>query len=347
MIFDREKRLTREAVEQVDESLLRGLCNRVNRMAAALDGEQHRRRRKIAVPNVVVNSLKMPEALAGARIDGDKAIGKQVVANAVRAIKIECGRTRGDVDDATGGVERHPGPVVGGAASFPRVRRPGVVTKFAGQRDGMKGPAKFSGAHVESANVARRGGKRLRIAPPDDDRIFKDEPCTGEIDRVGAGRFAVEVFAKIDTTRIAKVRNGFAGGRVERIKVIHYADENPGTSAGTPIREAPIGLCACNAGVKFPSQFSGGGIEGKNLLRGSDAIKNSADNQGIGLQTAFFASVEVPGNLKFGDIAAIYLCERRVVIVFGVAAVARPVLGNLCGGGSWRRIFLCCRGERH
>src|SRR5882724_9770709 len=105
MIFDREKRLTREAVEQVDESLLRGLCNRVNRMAAALDSEQNGWRRKIAVPNVVVNSLKMPETLAGARIDGDKAIGKQVVASAVRAIKIECGRARGDIDDAARGVE--------------------------------------------------------------------------------------------------------------------------------------------------------------------------------------------------------------------------------------------------
>src|SRR5882724_11743575 len=216
-------------------------------MAAALDSEQNGRRRKIAVPNVVVNCLKMPEALAGARIDGDKAIGKQVVASAVRAIKIECGRARGDIDDAARGVERHPGPVVGGAAGFPRVRRPGVVPKFARQRDGMKGPAKFSGAHVESANVARRSGQRLRIAPADNDRIFKDKSCAGEIDRVSAGGFAVEVFAKINAARIAEVRNWLAGGRVERIKIIHHADENACTCAGTPISEAAIRLSAFNA----------------------------------------------------------------------------------------------------
>ena len=74
-------------------------------MAAALDGEQNGWRRKVTVPNVVVNSLKMPETLAGARFNGDKAIGKQVVASTVRAIEIEGGRARRDIDDAARGVE--------------------------------------------------------------------------------------------------------------------------------------------------------------------------------------------------------------------------------------------------
>ena len=93
----------------------------------------------------------------------------------------------------------------------------------------------------------------------------------------------------------------------------------------TPVGETAIGLGAFDAGIEFPEQFSGGGVEREDFLRGSDAVENSVNDERIGLQAAFFVGVEGPGDLEFADVVAIDLSERRVVIIFGIAAVAGPV----------------------
>src|ERR1700675_2064150 len=125
---------------------------------------------------MVADTLKMPKALAGFSVQCDQAIREEIVAKAVGAVKIEGGGTGGDKNDAAFGVERHAGPVVGCAAGFPGVGRPSFVTKLAGMGDGVEGPAKFSGANVESANIAGRGGEGFGIAAADDEQVFVDDP---------------------------------------------------------------------------------------------------------------------------------------------------------------------------
>jgi hypothetical protein len=142
----------------------------------------------------------------------------------------------------------------------------------------MKSPAKFAGADVEGTNVAGRSRKSFWIASANDDQVFEDDTWTGENDGVGAGRFAAEIFAKIDTTSVAKIGKGFAGGGVKRVKKIHYADEDAGSSSGTPIGQAAVGLCACYAGVEFPEKFASSGIERENFLCGSNAVENAVDD---------------------------------------------------------------------
>src|SRR5882724_118155 len=275
----------------------------------------------------------MPEALARAGIEREQAVGEEIVAKSVRAIKIKGGGSSGNVDDAANRIEGHSGPVIGGAAGFPCVARPGVVTEFAGNRNSVKRPAKFAGADIEGTNVAGRSRKGFWIAAADNNQVFENEAGTGENNGVGAGRFAAKIFAKIDTAVIAKLRNGFAGGGIESVEKVHYADEDASGGSGTPIGEAAIGLRAFYARIEFPKEFAVGGVERKNFLCGCDAEKNSVYDQRIGLEAAFFSGVEGPGDLEFRYIAAIDLCEGREMIALRGSTVAWPVLPRWWGGG--------------
>ncbi len=169
----------------------------------------------------------MPEAFASAGVERKQAVGEEIVAKAIRTIKIKSGGASGNVNDSANGIERHSGPVVCGTSGFPGVGRPGVIAKFAGLRNGVKRPAKFAGADLEGTNVAGRSRKGFRIASADDNQVFEDDAGTGENDGVGAGRFAAEILAKVDATVVAEIGNGFARGGIERVKKIHHADEDP------------------------------------------------------------------------------------------------------------------------
>lgn len=289
----------------------------------------------------MVDSLEIPEALAGAGVKGEQAVGEKIVTDAVSTVKIKSCRAGGNKDDSTNGIERHASPVVGGAAGFPGVRRPGFEAEFTGMRNGVKRPAEFSGADVEGADAAGRSWKGFRIATADDDQIFEDQTGTGEGNRVGAGRLASEIFAEIDAAGGAKISNRFAGGGVERVKKIHYAYEDAGGGSGTPVGQAAIGLRAVDAGIEFPEKFAGGGVQREDFLRRSDAVENAVDDQGIGLETARFGGVKGPRNLELGDVGAIDLCERGEMIAFGSAAIAGPVLR-----WGWWWILLSERGVR-
>src|SRR5580704_6585352 len=145
-------------------------------------------RRKVAVPNVMVDGLKMPDAFAGFGVQREQAIGEKIRANTVHAIKIHCGRAGRNIDNSTLQIDSHSGPIICGTAGFPGVPRPGVVAELARMGDSVKGPAKFSGADIECANVPWRRRKGLRVAPTDDDQILVHNTGRGEVDELrGSG----------------------------------------------------------------------------------------------------------------------------------------------------------------
>src|SRR5579862_2047035 len=102
------------------------------------------------------NGLKMPDALPGLGIQGNQAVRKQIVANAIGTIEIGCCRSGRNVYNAAPGIECHAGPIVRTPTVRPRIFRPGVVTVFIRMRNGMERPAKFARAYVVSAYVAWR-----------------------------------------------------------------------------------------------------------------------------------------------------------------------------------------------
>jgi hypothetical protein len=69
------------------ESLLAGLGHGVDAHPIVLNGDQCRRRREVAVPDIVVDTLRVPDSLTGICIDGDQCVGEKVDADPVSAIK--------------------------------------------------------------------------------------------------------------------------------------------------------------------------------------------------------------------------------------------------------------------
>ena len=104
----------------------------------------------------MAHRLKIPHALTRLGLEGDQAIGIQIIANPVGAVEIECRRARGDEHQSPLFIHTHPRPAVGGAAVFPGVLRPGLIARLARVRQGVKRPPNFAAAGVVSTDVTRR-----------------------------------------------------------------------------------------------------------------------------------------------------------------------------------------------
>src|ERR1700722_12227752 len=119
-----------------------------------------------------MHALEMPDAFAGFCVKRNQRVSKQVVAYAIAAIKVEHRGTGGNIDDAALGIDRHPGPIVGGSGIFPGVFRPGVITELSRPWDRVEGPAQSSGAYIEGADVSGRRWMGFRACPTNDDDIL-------------------------------------------------------------------------------------------------------------------------------------------------------------------------------
>ena len=167
-VFDGEERGARGAVEEVEVALLGGLGDGGDLFSVALDGDEGGGRGEVAVPDVVMDALEVPEALAGGGVEGEEGVGVEIVAEAGCAVEVGYRGAGGDVDDAAVGVDGHAGPVVGCAGGLPGVGGPGLampgfVAGFAGVGDGVEGPAEGSGADVVGADVAGRARGGFRV----------------------------------------------------------------------------------------------------------------------------------------------------------------------------------------
>ena len=156
VILDRKKRRSIGSIEEIHKTLFRRLRHRIDVFAIALHREQHGRGGKIPVPDIMADSLKMPDSLPRLRLQRDQAVGEQIIADPVSAVKIRHGRAGWNVNNSPTGIDGHAGPIVGSAGGLPCVPRPGVIPKLPGVRDGMKRPAQFSGSHIKGANIPRR-----------------------------------------------------------------------------------------------------------------------------------------------------------------------------------------------
>jgi hypothetical protein len=126
-----------------------------------------------------MHHLEMPEAFAGAGVEGEKAIAEKVCARAVGAIEIVFWAGGGNVDDAAFFIEREFAPGVGAADRFPGVFRPGVVAEFAFMRNGMEDPTQSAGANVEGADVSGCGTPALIGGGTEYEQVFKNTARRG------------------------------------------------------------------------------------------------------------------------------------------------------------------------
>src|SRR5438445_12929371 len=108
----------------------------------------------------------MPNSLSRLRVQGNQTIREEVIADSVRAVEIEYGRTGRNINDSPLRIKRHAGPIVGRASGCPCVFGPGIVTNFSRPRDGMTRPANLSSSHVECANMPAGEGGVSGFRPP-------------------------------------------------------------------------------------------------------------------------------------------------------------------------------------
>ena len=129
----------------------------------AVDQEvgEDRRHDAVVVPDVVVDRLEVPAPLAGLGVDGDEAVGEEVVAAAGGAVSARVGVAERPVDEAEFGVDGRVDPA-DRAAGLPGVALPGVVPELAGPRGAPEGPDDFAGRWRRGRN---RGRARPRCCP--------------------------------------------------------------------------------------------------------------------------------------------------------------------------------------
>ena len=142
LFLDVEERLAGLAVEQEDIARLRHLRDGVDLLAVVRDRDQVGIDRQIVVPQVVMQRLKVPDALARPGVESDRAVGEQVVAMPVAAVEVEGGRSESGEDQAALHVDAEPAPGIGRAAVLPGIAFPGLVSEFAriGARSGTARP---------------------------------------------------------------------------------------------------------------------------------------------------------------------------------------------------------------
>src|ERR1700730_14313119 len=236
-----------------------------------------------------MHSLKMPYPLAGLCIQGNQAIGEQIIANSITAVEVRHRGTGRDINDSTPGIERHTGPVVGGAAGLPRVPGPGLIAKLPRTRNGMKRPAQLSGAHIERPDIARRRRVGFRIASTDDQQILVDDAWTGQVNRLRSDREAVEIFPQVNPAMVPEADNGPTRHRIQGVNQVHHPDQDSlvfDLALGIaifPVGKSAVRLSPFYASVEFPQQLTRGGIQGKNLLSRSDSVEDAVSHNRAGL----------------------------------------------------------------
>ena len=99
-LFNRPDRFAGLAVQRVEERLLGGLEDTLDLPAVHRDVHQHRCRRRVVVPDVMMHHLKMPPSLARLHIQRNHARTEEVVAGMEPAVVVHRRAVGDDVDEA-------------------------------------------------------------------------------------------------------------------------------------------------------------------------------------------------------------------------------------------------------
>ena len=153
-LFNRPQRFTRHAIEDVQEAGLAGVSHCVDTVAVVLHRHQLGRRHVVQVPQIVMDGLEMPQALAGACVEREQTVGEKVGAVPIRAVEVVGRRSGWDIDDATFIVDGHLTPVVRAAGVLECIFRPRLVAELTGLRHRVKLPRALAGDDVVGADVA-------------------------------------------------------------------------------------------------------------------------------------------------------------------------------------------------
>ena len=109
-LFDRPDRLTRFAIERIDKGLLCRLEEPLYLTTIDRHVHKDRGRRRVVVPDVVVDHLVVPTSLTGVGIECDDTRAEQVVAGVEATVVIDRHAVGHDVDKTEFWISRHRCP---------------------------------------------------------------------------------------------------------------------------------------------------------------------------------------------------------------------------------------------
>src|SRR5882757_8903780 len=101
-------------------------------------------------------------------------------------------------------------------------------------RNCMESPAKCARMDVERTYVAGRSRKSLRHFAAHNDEVLVDDARSRKRDRLNLV-IARQILSEVDSSFLAKRKNGSAGLGIERIEVVHYARKNPALFSVRPV----------------------------------------------------------------------------------------------------------------
>ena len=278
----------------------------------------------------MVDGLEVPEALAGACVEGEGAVAEEAGAGAVAAPFVVGGRAGAHEDDAALVVEGEAVPDVGGADFLPGVGRPGVVAELGGVGDGVEDPSALAGADVEGADVAGGGGLgAFAGGGAEDEEVFEDHRW-GVVTDVEVEDVGVEAVFVGDAAVFAESGDGDAGFGVEGVEVVAGGVEDAVVVfAVGPVGEAAVDAAGAGAvvlGVEAPDEFSGFGVEGGGVDGVGGEVDEAVDDDGVALDgVAGVAGFPGPGDFEVADVGAVDLVEGGVVGAGVVAVVGLPL----------------------
>ena len=204
--FDRPHRLAGHALEDEHETLLRRLRDGVYLLAVLAHGDELRRGGQIVIPQIVMDRLEMPQALAGARVEREQAVAEEIRADAVRAVVVVGRRRNREIGDAALRIERDLAPHIDAARVLPGILGPGVVAELARLRNGVEGPHELAGDDVVGAHVT--GSREIRLArrAAEQDQVLEHASGRRRGDAPDRVRIAPESLAQIDDALLAERR---------------------------------------------------------------------------------------------------------------------------------------------
>ena len=323
--LDRPDRLARNAIEHIEQSELRRLRDDIDRLAAVVHGQQLRSGDEIVVPQIMMQQLVVPEALAGAKVERQQRIAEQVVPFAIAAPQIEGRRAEREIPDATLLVDRELGPRVRAAGGLPRIGRPGVVAELARARNRVERPDEPAGQHIEGADVSGWrvvpfAGRRTK-----DEQILEHMARRSRLRAAGRKGRAPEPLAQIHETVYAEARNRLTCSCVELLQVAARRKDDAAIRSilALPVVEPAIGRRAF--GREGPDFLTGRRIEREHRAIFADHIHHVIHDKGAEGEAPCGARRWMePLKLELIHVGFVDLPERGILRSFDAASWLAP-----------------------
>ena len=316
----------------------------------------------------------MPDPLPRLGVDGDQALGEEVVAETVAAVVV-AGRGAGrqiDVAEVVIRAERRPD--VGVARVPPRFVQPRVGAEVVALRHGPEHPPGITRPRIDPLDPAGRcflADHEVRDDRRRDDDVARDDRRGRDPHEVAAlvVRSAAlgprHALHQVDPAVVAEVADRLSGAGVDPDQVrLARPPEDPGVVAVGPVgqtaRPVPVRRVAPEVGLRVvhPEGLAGAGVDRRRLIEGGREVEHAVDHQRRRLQAQdrdrpvlvalaerldidpLIDRLPAPGDAEVFEVGGVDLVQRGVLGAAVVAGVAAPFAVDgavLRGGGLGRK----------